>query len=290
MSRIWKLLWFGVALLSGLMLGGLAWLYLSATSPVTLSQPVELSIPHGASTPAIAALLAQHRVIDSALVFRLYARLKGQSSKLRSGYYRFEESASIKNILGRLVKGDVMQFQVSIPEGLRTDEILDLLAEKTTLRRQSWQKALAFLLPHQDEGRLLPETYRYTRPIDPVRLLKSMIRAQQRLLNELADTKKAQQEIRIMASIIEKETALAEERPLVAAVIRNRLKKHMPLQMDPTVIYGLWKTDGSFSGNIRRQDLRRDTPWNTYTRRGLQIGRAHLNSSHLKLSRMPASA
>lgn len=249
--------------------GSFIWLYATVTSSTSLVNPVELSIPRGASTPKIADSLMQHHVITSPLAFRLYARITGRSAKLRSGYYRFEGAASIQDILVRLVQGDVIQFQVSIPEGLRNDEILDLLAGKTGLPRQSWQNALMTLLPDQAEGRLLPETYRYTRPVDPQVLLKSMLRAQQSILNKLSGDKERQQRLRIMASIIEKETALAEERPLVAAVIVNRLRKHMPLQMDPTVIYGLWKTDGAFSGNIHRKDLKADNPWNTYTRRGL---------------------
>ena len=100
-------------------------------------------------------------------------------------------------------------------------------------------------------------------------MLKSMAEAQQHILAGLSSDTAVQNELRIMASIIEKETMIARERPLVAAVIRNRLQKGMPLQMDPTVIYGIWKTTGSFSGNIRKKDLSTDTPWSTYTRKGL---------------------
>ncbi|HKI62771.1 MAG TPA: endolytic transglycosylase MltG [Mariprofundaceae bacterium] len=230
---------------------------------------VELSIPKGASLVRISELLAGHDIISSPRVFRLYARLRGLAGQLRSGYYRFEDRADMQQVLDRLVRGDVMPFQVTIPEGLRTDEVLLLLSEKTGLPLNVWQDSLHLLLPDDAEGRLLPETYQYTKPLDAKLLLGSMLAAQTALLNQLADTVDEQQKLRIMASIIEKETSLADERPIVAAVIRNRLQKHMPLQMDPTVIYGIWKTRQSFSGNIHKQDLKQDTPWNTYTRRGL---------------------
>ena len=96
-----------------------------------------------------------------------------------------------------------------------------------------------------------------------------MIKAQRVVLNALSSDPTVQERLRITASIIEKETMIDHERPLVSAVIRNRLVKRMPLQMDPTVIYGIWKTTGTFSGDIRKRDLSADTPWNTYTRRGL---------------------
>ncbi|MDQ6973962.1 MAG: endolytic transglycosylase MltG, partial [Mariprofundaceae bacterium] len=112
-----------------------------------------------------------------------------------------------------------------------------------------------------------PETYTYRLPIQPKIILQSMLKGQTHILQSLP--KEQREKIRIMASVIEKETALTQERPWVAAVIRNRLRFNMPLQMDPTVIYGIWKRDGVFSGNIHRKDLRTDTPWNSYTRKGL---------------------
>ncbi|MBL4776033.1 MAG: endolytic transglycosylase MltG, partial [Mariprofundus sp.] len=165
--------------------------------------------------------------------------------------------------------GDVMRFQVTVPEGLRTDEVLRLLAQRTSSHVNDWQAALKKLLPNEDEGRLLPETYQYNKPVQMAQMLKSMLDAQDEIMAELSSDANQIQRLRIMASIIEKETRMANERALVAAVIRNRLHKRMPLQMDPTVIYGLWKTTGSFSGNIHKKDLKTDTPWNTYTNRGL---------------------
>ena len=228
-----------------------------------------VEIPKGASTPRIATMLKEAGVIRSTLAFRLYARLLGMASGLQSGEYRFDAPASLLEVLDRLHDGDVVRYLVTVPEGLRTDEILQLLASQSGLPLEVWQQALARVVTGEKEGRLLPETYQYTRPLQPESLLHEMLEAQQKLLAGLSNDPAEQERLRIIASIIEKETSLDNERPLVSAVIRNRLQKHMPLQVDPTVIYGIYRTQGSFSGDIRKRDLTTDTPWNTYTRRGL---------------------
>lgn len=252
-----------------LLIAPLVWIFWEAASLHQPPKPVEVMIAKGSSTLKIGQLLEANDVISSKLVFRFAARFKGASAKLKSGLYRFDEAASINSVIARLERGDVMQFQVTVPEGLRNDEIIALLAEKTGIKAEQWQTALKKHLPKLEEGRLLPETYQYTKPLNPAELIGSMVAAQQRLLDGLTGDPARQQQIRIAASIVEKETMLEKERPLVSAVIRNRLKKGMPLQMDPTVIYGIWKTTGSFSGNIRKKDLLTDTPWNSYTRKGL---------------------
>jgi UPF0755 protein len=249
--------------------GVAAWAYGQASVLHAPPHAVEVVVPKGASSAKIARLLYQHQVITSDLVFRLIIRMQNAGGSLRSGYYRFSRPASMKQILSRLQSGDVMRFQVTVPEGLRTDEVIKLLAEKTESSIADWQQELEKQLQGETEGRLLPETYQYTKPIQPGRIIKAMIRAQQDVLSELTPEPEAQDRLRIVASIIEKETALDKERPLVSAAIHNRLKKGMPLQMDPTVIYGIWRTKGGFSGNIRKSDLAADTPWNTYTRKGL---------------------
>jgi len=260
-----------VFLLAAMLLGGAAigWFYLQTTKTHAPQQAVQVMIPKGASSLKIARLLAQNDVIVSPFVFRLQLRLNGDGARLRSGLYHFEHAATMAAVIARLMQGDVMHFKVTVPEGLRTDEVIRLLAEKTGTNKQDWQVALKKLFPVDAEGRLLPETYQYTKPVRIAYILKSMADAQQAILDELSEYKAVQHKLRIMASIIEKETMIAKERPLVAAVIYNRLQKHMALQMDPTVIYGIWRTTGAFSGNIHKKDLRTDTPWSTYTRKGL---------------------
>ncbi len=251
------------------MLAGSGWIYLQWQEEHAPLRPAEVVVPHGASTIKIARLLEQENVISSQYLFRLLVRLEGVGNHLSSGLYRFEKPTNMVAVIDRLRRGDVMRFQVTVPEGLRTDEVITLLAKKTGTSESDWQAALKKLMPIEAEGRLLPETYQYNKPLRIARMLKSMIDAQNRVMAELSSNVVEQQRLRIMASIVEKETRLEKERPLVAAVIRNRLEKRMPLQMDPTVIYGIWKTTGSFSGNIRKKDLSADTPWNTYTNRGL---------------------
>ena len=266
MNKAWVLL--SAGLLAVLLIAA-GWLYMQVKSELKPPQSVALMIPHGSSAIKIARLLQQKHVISSQYVFRLLVRINNVGNSLRSGLYHFEQPASMEQVIARLQRGDVMRFNVTVPEGLRTDEVLNLLADKTATDVADWQAALKLLLPANDEGRLLPETYQYSKPIRIKRMLQTMLDAQTKIMTGLSKKSDEQQRLRIMASIIEKETRLEKERPWVAAVIRNRLKRGMPLQMDPTVIYGLWKRDGHFSGNIRKKDLSAHTPWNTYTNRGL---------------------
>ena len=252
-----------LVLLSGLLLG------YGVFAKKAPSTAVEVEIRPGASVRQMARLLASKGVIHSSLLFEWLVRLQGHASGMTHGYYRFEEPANMLTVMERIRAGDVMHFQVTIPEGLRNEEIVRLLSERTGVSSGRWQRALLKVVPGGRDGYLLPETYRYEKPVDPESLLMQMRRAQERLLGGIETDVGKWDRLRVMASIIEKETALDSERPLIAAVIENRLRRGMPLQMDPTVIYGLWRTKGSFSGNLRKRDLLTDTPWNTYTRRGL---------------------
>jgi len=233
-------------------------------------QPVTVLIAQGTSTHGIARKLEQAGVIRSALMFRTMARLRGDAQELQSGEYRFQQAASLLHVMQRLRRGDVVLHRLTVPEGLRSDEVLALLAEKTGTPLADWQQTYREILNGREgEGRLLPETYTYRLPVNAHAILLDMIKAQHVLLQSLLPAWLEARQLRIVASIVEKETALDAERSLVAAVIRNRLERNMALQMDPTVIYGLWRVDGQFSGNIHKRDLKRDTPWSSYTRKGL---------------------
>jgi len=227
-------------------------------------------IAPGTPTQKIARRLEQNGIIRSAWAFRLLARLRGEVLDLQRGEYRFADAAPMTVILERLRSGDVVLHRVTVPEGLRSDEILALLAKRTATPLNKWQKAYQHLLAGRDgEGLLLPETYTYRKPVNEGQILLDMLRAQINVIKKLPSDAFDARDLRIVASIIEKETAVKAERPMVAAVIRNRLRRGMALQMDPTVIYGLWHEDKAFSGNIHKRDLKRDTAWNTYTRKGL---------------------
>ncbi len=238
--------------------------------PVQPECIVEVHIPAGISGREIGRRLEHAGVIRSALAFRALSRISGTSASLKSGYYRFASAANLWQVLERMNNGDAVFYRVTVPEGLRTGEVLTLLARKTGVEKNLWDRALRKLLGNAEaEGRLLPETYAYRKPARPGILLASMIRGQEAVIKKASSNWLDADSLRIVASIVEKETAVERERPWVAAVIRNRLEKHMPLQMDSTVIYGLWKEDGVFSGNLHKADMKRDTPWNTYIHKGL---------------------
>jgi len=256
---------------------GLAGTTLVIQTKINQSQKVsaqDIQIPSGASSKSIARILESNGIISSASIFSWYTRLSDQASKLKPGLYHFEGMLNMPYVLNILSQGKVLQFKVTIPEGLRTDEILHLLAKKTQTPLQDWKKALTFIVGTDEyEGLFLPETYVYNKPIQPKSILQQMYDARAKietqLAHELAWNQEQVKRNRIIASIVEKETALAKERVWVSAAIHNRLRKNMRLQMDPTVIYGMYRTQGTFDGNIRRKDLRADTAWNTYTRSGL---------------------
>jgi len=269
-----KPVFFGMLAVFGLALAGLVsmqiWL------PVKPLAPQRILIAPGTATQGIARKLEAAGVIRSAIMFRGLARLRGDAQELQSGEYDFITSASLMQVMQRLRRGDVLLHRVTVPEGLRSDEVLALLAGQTHTPLSTWQESYKRIIaqrnksgPSDGEGLLLPETYTYRLPVNTHAVLLDMFRAQDVLLQVLLPTWLDAQQLRVVASIIEKETAVDKERPLVAAVIRNRLQRRMALQMDPTVIYGLWRKQGFFSGNLRKGDLRSDSPWNTYTRKGL---------------------
>lgn len=233
--------------------------------------PQDVQIPNGASSTKIARILEAKGIISSVTIFAWYTRLSEQASQLKPGLYHFEGKLNMTVVLDILTKGKVLQFKVTIPEGLRTDEMLSLLSNRTKTPLSDWQTALENIVGDGEfEGLFLPETYLYSKPIKPQQMLQQMFDARKKVEDQLAqelgwDATQIKRN-RIMASIVEKETALPKERVWVSAAIHNRLKKNMRLQMDPTVIYGMYRTQGSFNGNIRRKDLRADTLWNTYTR------------------------
>jgi len=239
-------------------------------SPVQPKGVVEVHIPAGISGQEIGRRLKHAGVIRSALAFRILSKISGKAANLQSGDYRFDSTANLWQVLERMNNGDAIFYRVTVPEGLRTDEVLALLAKETGTKTSVWNGALRKLFGDAGvEGLLLPETYTYRKPAQPEIILANMLKAQESLIATVSSDWPDVKTLRIVASIVEKETAKDEERPWVAAVIRNRLDKHMALQMDPTVIYGLWKENGAFSGNLHKADMKRDMPWNTYTRKGL---------------------
>ena len=264
--RMWLL---RLLILSALLVAAVAAMLHVANRPGPLTQPVVVVIEPGVATEDIAAGLEEEGVIVSRhllLAMVAWQRLMGETRPLKAGEYAFRPGMSLRDVLEVLRQGKSIVHRLTIPEGLSTAQVLARVREHPLL-----QGELTLTPP---EGSLLPDTYLFTRGETRDDIVRRMMQAQKRLLAELWP-KRAQglpfgtpREAVILASIVEKETAIPEERARVAAVFINRLKKNMPLQADPTVIYGITR-GRPLQRPLTKSDLKKDTPWNTYTRRGL---------------------
>jgi len=248
------------------------------------SDEIFVELPTGTSVSSIAARLADAGVITDPLTFRIAARLSGAERRLQAGEYRFAEPASPFDVVGRLERGDVFVHPLTFPEGLTIKEMA-VLFERTGLGtgaefEQTSRDAslIADLDPDARtlEGYLFPDTYALTRHAGAAGTVAAMVdrfKAAFDLDLRAAATAASlsPREVVTLASLIEKETAAADERPLVAAVYRNRLSRRMPLQCDPTVIYAMMRA-GKWRGNLSRADLQMDSPYNTYRYPGLPPG------------------
>lgn len=235
--------------------------------------PTEVRVEPGDSFAIVTRKLRQQQVISNGLFFSLWARFNGSEKKIQQGLYRFESSVAPWEVLDRLVTGKGIFHSVTIPEGLTIKEIADLLDKMQIADREKFLAAATDpsllgalgLADRGIEGYLFPSTYHFT-PATPERDIINMMAEQFRKSSQplLANARSAAQftthELLTLASIVEKETGVEAERGLVAAVFYNRLRRQMPLQSDPTVIYGL----KNFNGNLTKKDLRDDNPYNTY--------------------------
>ena len=231
-------------------------------APGPLQNAVEIVVPPRSGMTDISSLLKQQGIIDEPLTFQAGVFLNGARGKMKAGEYRFEDHASMQNIIQTLRDGKSILHPVSIPEGLTSQQIVQRLLNYDVLTGQ-----IETIPP---EGTLLPETYNVMRGTSRQRILDNMAAAQKELLAELMPRKKAgapfnsSNEMVTLASIVEKETGKTEERPHVASVFINRLTKGMRLQSDPTVIYGIVGGKGPLGRPLTRADLSAVTPYNTY--------------------------
>lgn len=280
-----------LVLLGGGAAGGYLYLRLAhlrqfAGEPFGSPGPKLVNVPSGTGPRGTANLLAQAGVVKSGDDFYQLVRKEGAGPKLRAGEYEFTGPLTPGEVLDRLVEGKVKSYRFTVPEGLRTEEILPLLAQSELKLDAGKMQALledrAFIraqgVPADvAEGFLFPDTYTFTRPFSEEAVVKKMI------ARSLEEYRKADQdrdpavklnllETMTLASIIEKETGATEERPRISCVFHNRLKKPMPLQTDPTVIYAMRLLRGFYSKNITRKDLTTPHPYNTYVVRGLPPG------------------
>ena len=230
------------------------------------SETTVVTLPSGAGVSAIADNLKAAGVIRSTDMFKAAATLTGADRKLRAGEYEVPSGASLRSVLVLLVEGRVVRHYVTLPEGWSSAQAVDILD------RQPLLTGTVETTP--EEGTLWPETYVISRGETRDSVLARMRVARDRNLDRLwaargpSTVVRTKEEAVILASIVEKETAVAAERPRVAAVFSNRLRAGMRLESDPTIVYGI--TQGRPLGRgIRRSELERETPWNTYRIDGL---------------------
>lgn len=271
MRRALWLLLIPIALLGA----GLAWLHL----PLTLrSEPVELSIEPGTPLRSVAQAVADAGVdVNPSLLYGWF-RLSGESRRVRAGSYELGPDTTPRSLLDKLVRGEESLRTVTLVEGWTFRQFRAALSKAEHLKPDSqgldevsiMQKLGAPGLPA--EGRFFPDTYTYSRGSSDLAVLRRALHAMDRKLAQAWQQRapdsplKSPEQALVLASIVEKETGRASDRPEIAGVFTNRLRLGMLLQTDPTVIYGMGE---AFDGNLRRRDLQKDTPWNTYTRPGL---------------------
>lgn len=257
--------------------GGAVWWWLQA--PLALEKPaVELSIEPGTAPREVAEAWVAAGVQTDARFLYQWFRWSGQSRQIRAGSYEVHSGVTPRELLAKIVRGDQVMEQVRLIDGWNLRQFRAALAKAPSLKPTTASMSEAELMAAigapgpSAEGRFYPDTYAYSRGVSDLAVLKRAHAAMQRRL-ESAWAQRAPDlplknidEALILASIVEKETGTASDRNLVAAVFINRLKLGMPLQTDPTVIYGLGE---AFDGNLRKRDLLADTPFNTYTRGGL---------------------
>jgi UPF0755 protein len=235
-------------------------------------------IRSGSNIKSIAQDLARQKIIDDPWLFILLAKVKGYETRVRAGEYQIQPGLTADELLEKFAEGNAIQYKLTVIEGWSFRQMLMAIAEnkiiESTLQGKSDAQIMTLLgYPEQHpEGLFFPDTYRFPKGTSDVDFLKRAYQVMQNHLErewsgrapELPLT--SSYEALILASIIEKETGAGFERPLIAGVFVERLKRNMRLQTDPTIIYGLGE---QYDGDIRFRDLKKDTPYNTYLHAGL---------------------
>jgi UPF0755 protein len=276
LRRLFFFLFSIILLAAGAAAGG-AWWWLQ--QPLPLASPsIEVSIEPKTSPREVANAWVQAGVqVDPVLLYEWF-RWSGQAKKIRAGSYQVGTGVTPRGLLDKMVRGDEVMATVRLIEGWTFRQFRAELAKAPDLRQTTAAMSEAELMQalgapgQRAEGRFFPDTYAFSKGASDLAVLKRAHRAMQRQLDaawaERAPTTplRTPDDLLTLASIVEKETGAAKDRGLVAGVFVNRLRIGMPLQTDPTVIYGLGE---SFDGNLRKRDLLADGPYNPYTRSGL---------------------
>ncbi|MBL8907534.1 MAG: endolytic transglycosylase MltG [Rhizobiales bacterium] len=242
--------------------------YYSAAGPLATAKTFE--IKRGLRTSEIAVALEDAGIVSDAALFSAAASLTGARGKLKAGEYDFPAGVSVKEALNIIVSGKARTYKILIPEGFTVEQALARVKDHSVLTGE-----LTVVPP---EGMIMPDTHVFSRGMTRDELVKDMQAAQEKILNDLWEKRApnlpfdTKEKALILASIVEKETARADERPRVAAVFINRLRQGMRLQSDPTIIYGIVGGKGRLDRPITKQDIAEKTPYNTYRINGLPPG------------------
>ena len=281
MSIINKLFLFVVLPIIVAIAGAIAAAYYWVNHPLNLpAAKVDILVPKGATPASIALQLNLAGIEVSAPAFVLMARLSELDTKLKAGGYQIIQGDTPLKVLRRMAMGDVTSRQLTIVEGWNLRQIRAALAQHPDVKQTIHEVSDADLLTQVGidapyaEGLFFPDTYIFPIGTTDLEILQRAARAQQQILDRAWTARQEDLPLRnayqalILASIVEKETGRASDRARIAGVFINRLRLNMPLQTDPTVIYGMGE---AYQGKIRKKDLQTDHPWNTYTRGGLPV-------------------
>jgi len=257
----------------------LSWFLFVPPSGKALTKTV--FIKKGSHLKRVSEVLEKERIIKNRHFFVLLAMILGKKAQIKAGEYDLHTRMLPLEVLDALVKGQAKQHLVTIPEGYTLSQIADLLEDLNLVEKKGFlQKAsspafinvlgLSELAGTTLEGYLFPDTYHVFREMDPEEVIQMMVHQFKKvfgpdLVQRASELGISEKEAVILGSIIEKETSLPEEKPLISAVFHNRLRRNIPLQSDPTVIYGI----KNFDGNLTKEHLFRPTPYNTYLFVGL---------------------
>ncbi len=252
-------------------------IYSEMHAEIALTEEQTIVFSRGSSIRTLANQLIKKGFLQEKIYFLIWGKLNRQETRLQAGEYLVTPGLTLAGLLDNMVAGNVVQHNIALIEGHTFRQVLEIIQQNPVVTKQLnnlSNEEIMKILGHEGEhpeGRFYPDTYYISRGVTDIDLLNRAYVSMQEILEEEWLQReeglpfKSPYEALIMASIVEKESAVAEERPLIAGLFINRLRKKMRLQTDPTVIYGI----EDYDGNIRFKDLRKDTPYNTYTRYGL---------------------
>lgn len=260
-----------------------------SSGPGRADEKVVFEVPNGMQFRKVAQELQDKGLVQSALRLRIFAKITGQGNRVKRGEYELNRAMTPQEILSLLVSGKSIQYPITFPEGTNIYEMAAAVQAKGLFKADDFLRSVKDKKLIQEllgvevsslEGYLFPETYKVTKFTPLHELLATMVQNFKTVYTNLENQAKARgqtlplsrHELVTLASIVEKETGAGQERPMIASIFFNRMRKNMRLQSDPTIIYGIWAETGAYKSNITKDDLLRPTRYNTYTVPRLPFG------------------